>query len=149
MKRFFLPPLAPALMVLAMCTWTIWDESCNGPPRMIDGQPDDAPRFAALLLAFFTPVFYVVFGLLNLIDSCADRFRNPLPWLTSGLVTMAIAILLSKVFYVPNVDSSPSTGITMACVIAVVAVWPMCLIRRLALSRSTANRHSLTPRSRH
>ncbi len=133
MKKFFIPPLAPALMALAVSAWTIWDETSNVPPRMINGEPDDSPRFAALFLAFLTPVFYLMFGLLNLIDSISDRFRSPLPWLASGVMTMVISILLSKIFYIPNVDTSPATGITMAGATAVMAVWPMCLLRRLAL----------------
>jgi hypothetical protein len=138
MKRFLIPPLAPALMVLALCIWTIWDETSNSPPRIINGAPDDAPRYAALFLAFLTPLFYVGFGVFNLIDSLSDRFQNPLPWLASGVMTMVIAMLLTKIFYIPNVDTSQSTGIAMACVIAVMAVWPMCLLRRLVFARANA-----------
>lgn len=134
MKRFFIPPLAPTLMVLALSLWTIWDETSNSPPRVIQGEPDDAPRFAALFLTFLTPVFYLMFGSLNLIDSISDRFRNPLPWLASGVMTMAIAISLTKILYIPNVDTSPSNGITMACVTAAFSVWPMCLLRRLVFA---------------
>lgn len=134
MKRYFIPPLAPALIILAMSLWTIWDETSNSPPRIINGEPDDAPRFAALFLAFLTPIFYVGFGALNLIDSLSDRFRKPLPWLASGVMTTVIAMWLTKIFYIPNVDASPTTGITMACVVAAMSVWPMCLLRRLVFA---------------
>lgn len=117
-------------MILALAVFTIWDETSNGPPRMIHGKPDDAPMYAALFLAFLTPAFYVMFALLNWIDSRSDRLRNPLPWLTSGLVTMVLAILMTKVFYVPGVDTGITTGIAMASVTAVLAVWPMSLLRR-------------------
>ncbi len=136
-------------MVLAICLWTIWDETSNSPPRIINGEPDDAPRFAALFLAFLTPVFYVIFALLNAIDSTSDRFRTPLPWIASGVMTMAITILLSKIFYIPNVDTSPTSGITMAGVTAIMGVWPMCLLRRLALSKPGCAKNQVTHRPDH
>lgn len=140
MKKFFVPPILPVLTVLALCLWTAWDETSNGPPRMIDGEPDDAPRFAAVFLIVLTPVLYVVFALLNLIDTCFDRLRRPFSWLASGVITAVLAVLMSKVFYVPEVDSSPVTGITMACMTAVLAIWPMCLIRRLVFSSAVGSR---------
>ncbi|MEI6178912.1 MAG: hypothetical protein WCS43_18615 [Verrucomicrobiota bacterium] len=139
MKKFLIPPIVPVLMVLALSFWTVWDETSNGTPRMIDGQPDDAPMFAAIFLIVLSPIFYLMFAVLNLIDSRSDQFRKPFPWLASGVMTVILAVLMLQIFCVPKVDASPATGITMACVTAVLVVWPMCLLRRLKYSCSPAS----------
>jgi hypothetical protein len=139
MKKFLVPPLVPVLMVLALSLWSVWDETANGSPRMIDGQPDDAPMFAAIFLIVLSPIFYLMFAVLNLIDSRSDQFRRPFPWLASGVMTVILTVLMLPIFCVPTVDASPATGITMACVTTVLIVWPMCILRRLKYSRVSSS----------
>ena len=53
-------PLVPLVFLMGTCVWVVIDET-NQPPRMIDGEPDDAPTFAAAISLFILPVFYGIY----------------------------------------------------------------------------------------
>jgi|GEM_PF-6886751 len=103
---------------------------------MIDGKPDNAPIFAAYVLCFvFSPVLYVISVILNAIDALFDRIRRPYNWVLTVAMTIGIFLLFLPVFYLPKIDGSPTPGIMSACCVAVFAIWPMSLLRRLVFSR--------------
>jgi len=86
LKRLLIPPLIPVLLLVVLSTVVILGDVGN-----IDGRPDDAPRNAAVILVFLSPVFYLVFGVLNGIenqppnptDSAAGAFMPAPPCSTS------------------------------------------------------------------
>jgi len=133
LKKYLLTPLAPVVCLLLLNVWTIVDET-TGPARIINGAPDDAPRNAAIILIFISPVLYVAFALLNSIDGCFDRFHSPYNWAASSAMTIGLTMLFFPVFYCPKVDNSQMTGFMMACGTAAFAIWPMCILRRLVFT---------------
>ncbi len=129
-KRYFLPPLAPSLLLVLISMWIIFDES-NGPPRIIDGQPDDAPRFAALFVLILSPLFYLGFAALNLLDSAFDRMERRAPWVMTSVLTICTTTMMFRIFYQPGVDTAASPSLGAALVVAAGSLWPMTLLRRL------------------
>lgn len=139
MKRILIPPLLPVAMIALLSIWVIIDETQSA-PRMIDGNPDDAPRNAAGILILLAPLLYLPFGILNWIDSVFDRFSQLRAWAGSVGICMIFSGLLSTVFNRPGLDSSPIHGIAIAVLIGFLCLLPMTLLRRLALTpRKDAN----------
>ena len=59
----FIPPLIGPGIVFLFCVWVIVSDTI-GPVRRFDGQPDDAPRMAAVFIAGATPfLFFLVLAL--------------------------------------------------------------------------------------
>ena len=133
LKRLFIPPLLPVILLALLSIWVIFDETQSA-PRMIDGSPDNAPRNAAGILMILSPLLYLPFGILNLIDSAFDRFRNRNAWAATGGICMLLSALLTAVFYRPEVDHSPFPGVGIAILTSFFFLVPMSLIRRLMLS---------------
>jgi hypothetical protein len=130
-RRFFISPLGPVLCLIFLSIWIVVDET-GGPARIIVGRPDNASRNAALLAIVFSPIFYICCFLLNMIDSFSDRFGAPVCWWLSGGTTAVLSILPFQIFYAPGIDSSPGHAIVTSILIALLSVWPMCLLRRLS-----------------
>ena len=118
---------------MMLLIWMIVEETRSG-PTMIGGKSDNAPRNAALILLLFSPVLYLVFGILNLIDMAFDKLRIGLAWCGSIGICGLLAAALSIVFYSPAVDESPLPGIGIAILSALLSVLPMTLLRRSMLS---------------
>ena len=62
-KKLLMFPLYLVVGLEALFVWVIIDET-HAPPRIINGQADDAPRFAAFILAFVVAVLYLVYAAL-------------------------------------------------------------------------------------
>jgi hypothetical protein len=133
LKRLFIPPLLPVILLAFLSIWVIFDETQSA-PRMIDGSPDDAPRNAAGILMILSPILYLPFGILNLIDSAFDRFSRRSAWAATGGICMLLSALLTTVFYRPEVDPSPLPGVGIAILTGFFILMPMTFIRRLMLS---------------
>lgn len=132
LKRLFIPPLVPVVLLVLALAWVIVDET-RSDPTLIEGRPDNAPRNAALMLLLFCPVVYLFFGILNLIDMTLDRLRTSLAWCGSIGICGLLAAILSKVFHAPTVDESPFPGVGIAILSALLSVLPMTLLRRSML----------------
>jgi hypothetical protein len=59
-KKLVVYPLILVVPVLAILAWVVIADTV-GEPRMIDGRPDDAPRFAAMFLGFGVSCLYGVY----------------------------------------------------------------------------------------
>ena len=132
LKRLFIPPLVPVVLLVLALAWVIVDET-RSDPTLIEGRPDNAPRNAALILLLFCPVVYLFFGILNLIDMALDRLRIGLAWCGSIGICGLLAAILSKVFHAPTVDESPFPGVGIAILSALLSVLPMTFLRRSML----------------
>jgi hypothetical protein len=71
--KYFLPPVAPVIPLIVLALWVAIDEA-HSPVRIIDGQPDNAPTRAAILVLLLSPIIYS--GLL-LIQFLCLKFRRP------------------------------------------------------------------------
>ena len=133
LKRFLIPPILPVILIVLLSIWVFADETQSA-PRIIDGRPDNAPSRASVILFIMTPIFYIPFGILNLIDSIFDRFTDRIRWAGSIGISIFLSVLLSNIFYRPDIDSSPFPGVGIAIIIGFMMLIPMSLIRRWALS---------------
>ena len=133
LKRILIPQLIPVVLLLLLAIWVIIDETQSA-PRMIDGRPDNAPTRAAGILFYMAPILYIPFGILNLIDSAFDRFSSRVGWTASVGICILLSILLTTVFYRPEVDSSAFPGVGIAILTGFMILMPMTLLRRLALT---------------
>ena len=127
----------PVLLLVGLCVWVLIHET-SGPPRIFDGKPDNAPTRAAVLLIFISPLFYLGSLILNIIDASFDRFRSLGPWVASICLWAVITLLSIRLFYDPNVHSSPMVGLAPAMITSAAALIPMSLLRRLIYSSSKA-----------
>jgi len=131
-KRLLLPPVWPVILLALLALWVIADETKSA-PRMINGDPDDAPIRAAGILFYIAPILYIPFAILNCIDALFDRFKRSISWAVSLLIFVLFSGLLSTIFYRPSIDSS-TTGIGISILIAALLFLPMTIFRRLILS---------------
>lgn len=138
LKRLLLPPLLPVVLLALFAVWTILDETLSAPPKVLAARLDNAPRNAAFILIFLAPIFYVLFGILNGIDSVFDRFSGSNAWAATGGICLLLSALLSTIFYRPEVDSSPIPGVGIATLTCLFFLVPMTLIRRRMLSPNKA-----------
>ena len=137
LKRLLLPPLLPVVLLALFAVWTILDETLSA-PKVLAARPDNAPRNAAFILIFLAPIFYVLFGILNGIDSVFDRFSGRNAWAATGGICLLLSALLSTIFYRPEVDSSSIPGVGIATLTCLFFLVPMTLIRRRMLSPNKA-----------
>lgn len=126
LKRFMIPPMIPLLLLIALCICTFIDES-KGPPRIINGHADNAPRRAALIIIMVSPLTYIIFCVLNLIDTLTDHLPGKLPMfssllMSSGIITLLIMLMKSYPFQWQSTLGLVLTGI--------FSILPMSLLRR-------------------
>ena len=62
-KKLLMFPLFLVVGLEVLFVWAIIDET-NSTPRIINGQADDAPRYAALVLGFVVAVLYLAYAAL-------------------------------------------------------------------------------------
>ncbi|MBB5354027.1 hypothetical protein HNR46_004299 [Haloferula luteola] len=120
-------------MIVLLAVWVIVDETRSA-PRIIDGRPDNAPTRAAGILIYITPILYLVFGFLNLIDFAFDRLSGQVRWIATLVLCILLSVLLSGASYQPSVDSSAFPGIAIAILTGLMILMPMTLLRRFVLS---------------
>jgi hypothetical protein len=130
LKRFLIPPLIPVVLVALISIWVVFDET-QSLPRMIDGRPDNAPRNAAAILLLLTPMFYLLFGILNSIDAAFDRFGDLRAWAVSTGICTLLSVWFIRGFYLPALDSSPVPGVGFGILTGFLSLFPMSLLRRL------------------
>jgi polyferredoxin len=61
-KKLLVIPLWFAIGVEVLCVWIFIDETAS--PRIADGQVDDSPRDASLILGFLVAVLYLGYAAL-------------------------------------------------------------------------------------
>lgn len=103
---------------------------------MIDGRPDNAPVRASMILAMLSPLIYVFFGVLNLIDAVFDRWKPEMSWIGSLILMIALGGFFSSRMYEPKVDSTPLFGIAAGVGMSMAIILPMAVIRRFLIRRS-------------
>lgn len=131
MKKIFAPPLAPVIMLVAFCLFAAIADRI-GPPTVIDGHADNAPRRASFMLIVMTPLFYLFFVLLNGIDAFLQKMTRGLPWFSTTALTLGLGLLFTSIFFRPKIDA-PHHLVPVACASllgAVLVVVPMSLWRR-------------------
>lgn len=99
--RWVLPPAVPIMLLVGMAIYVLWSET-TGEPRIINGEVDDDPFRAAGLLLFASPFLYGFLFVMNLIDSIADRWKQPYPWVFTVGLSLVIGLLTST--WNPNVE---------------------------------------------
>jgi hypothetical protein len=132
-KRILMPPLIPVVLLAILSMWVIIDETQSA-PRMIDGRPDNAPTRAAGILFCMTPILYIPFGLLNLVDFIFDRFSSRVGWAGTVGISILLSTLLTTAFYQPDVDSSGFPSVGFSVLVSLMFLMPMTLIRRFLLT---------------
>lgn len=131
MRKFLLPPLAPVVILLALCALTYISEK-SGDVRIIDGSPDNAPVMASAILAVASPVVFVVLGMLNALAWLVDRLPVGRPWAGTLILVGVLGTVFSCVLYTPGVDSDLVVPTAMAFSVTFAIFIPMAFIRNWA-----------------
>jgi len=127
--------MIPVALLALLAIWVIIDETQSAPP-LIDGRPDNAPTRAAGILIYMTPILYLFFGVLNLIDFAFDRLAGQAKWIATLAICILLSTFLSSIFYQPGLDPSVFPGVAIAILTGFMSLIPMTLLRRFALSPS-------------
>ncbi len=135
LKRMLIPPLIPAGLIILLCGWVFVSESL-GPPRIINGQIDDAPLRASLFLLTACPHFYLGFAILNLLDGVLDRKPFWVSAVWSMIIFSGLAFLLFRMFFVPNEGFAFWSALFAGTGAGAAILIPMSVTRRLLRLRS-------------
>ena len=131
MKKIFAPPLVPVVMLVAFCLFAAIADRI-GPPTVIDGHADNAPGRALFMLIVMTPLFYLLFVLLNGIDAVLQRITRGLRWFSTIVLTVGLGSLFTTLFFRPGIDA-PQHLVPVACASllgATLVIVPMSVWRR-------------------
>jgi hypothetical protein len=104
MKKIFSPPLIPATIFVLVCLSMVIADKVS--PSVVGGHVDNTPGRATFILLLATPLFYLLFALINAVDSLICRLTPRLPWLSASLVTIGLAVILTKILFRPEIDRS-------------------------------------------
>lgn len=130
MKKIFLPPVAPLVLLYALCILVAIDDLIS-PVNYINGAPDNSPLRAAMIIPFLSPFIYAYWVFINTIDYLIGRATPSLPWLSTLAITLGLGGLQFGVIF-PNGNSQKETPILAmwAFAIAAIQVIPMGFWRR-------------------
>jgi len=131
-KKLLFPPFLPVALLLLLCAWVFISEA-TGAVRMIDGRPDNAPARASVILAMLSPLVYIFFAAINLIDATLDRLSVRASWIGTAMLASTIALFLSRGLYSPKVDSTPYFAIVAGFGVSICVLVPMAVIRRCVI----------------
>lgn len=130
-KAYILPPLAPVGALLLFGAYVYVSERLSV-PRIIDGQIDNAPLRASMIIPFFVPFLYLFFAGLNGIEAWVElRLRNK-RFLSPLIMTFITGMILFIFLYRPSIDE-PSfipNILMMSLVFAAILIVPMSLWRK-------------------
>lgn len=143
LMRLLLPPLVPVLVLLLFCGWVVYTET-NGGMGTIDGRPDNAPRRAALMIAMFCPVLYVILGIFNAIDALLEKWR-PHSWMGTCILVGVSSVLIASIGYRPATTPNPMWPLVTGIVLSLLTIIPISVIRRLIPASRCSNSAKIYP----
>lgn len=124
-----MPPLTPVVIVLITCAYVFFLQATTlGISR--GGIPYTAHYRAAQTLTVFSPVVYLLFVFVNLIDASFDKRSATAQCISTLLIVIIFGTLLSWIFERPEVDLVSFFGVTSGFGVAIALIIPMTVARR-------------------